>query len=121
MWKRLKEYIMIPESENDDIVAIEEEEVDAGTGNVLPFGLGKNREQRKQTSPPKRIQVCKPYQVEEVTEIIDHLLQGDGVMFNLEKIEHKNKQRVIDMITGYCYSKDQRLKQVNEDIYFVCE
>lgn len=67
------------------------------------------------------ILIRKPRDVEEIKGIIDHLLKKNVVMVNLEEVEHSIKRRMIDMLTGYCYTQDQMLRKVNENIYIVSE
>lgn len=77
------------------------------------------RPTKKKSSPDKQVYISKPKKLEDVKEIIHHLLQGEQVIINLEKMPPREKQRLMDMVAGCCYCNHQVVKEVNQDVYII--
>lgn len=63
--------------------------------------------------------VIKPMNYEETTEIIDTILAGKAVVMNLEGINVDLAQRMIDTVSGACYSIQGNLQKIAGFIYIV--
>lgn len=67
-------------------------------------------------------QQTKIYQMssyDEATAVIDNLLRGVSVLLNLERLEVKESQRIIDTISGAAYALNATLKRVAAKTFLV--
>ena len=72
-------------------------------------------------STSRELKVCliKPSSEEESKEICDTLLTGRVVILNLEGLDLKTAQRIIDFASGACYSINGNMQQVSAYIFVV--
>lgn len=91
---------------------------------------GNHTEQPRYRTTPKYHQkhnesesiiVCKPKKADDAKDIIDKLMEGHSVTINLGDVEVGAKQRIMDMVAGYCYCTKCNIEQVTQDIYLVSE
>ncbi len=66
-----------------------------------------------------RMEVCviKPNDIEDGREIAETLLSGRAVVLNLEGMEFKIAQRIIDFTSGACFSIDGKLQKITNYIF----
>lgn len=82
-----------------------------GRSKVVPM--------RNQKGGPMEVCVIKPATVEDAKEISDTLNMGTPVVLNLEGIHVDVAQRIIDFISGSCYSIDGNLQKISSYIFIV--
>ncbi len=63
--------------------------------------------------------VIKPTNVEDGSEIAETLLSGRAVVLNLEGLDVKLAQRIIDFTSGACYSIHGNLQKISNYIFIV--
>lgn len=63
--------------------------------------------------------VIKPVNYEDSTEMIDTILAGKAVIMNLEGINMDLAQRIVDTVSGACYSVKGHLQKISGYIYIV--
>lgn len=68
-----------------------------------------------------QMQVCiiKPEKYEDAQEICDHVKARKPVVVNLEKIEYPTAQRIMDFLSGTCYSLDGTIQRVANNIFII--
>ncbi len=68
-----------------------------------------------------QMQVCivKPEKYEDAQEICDQIKSRRPVVVNLEKIEYPTAQRIMDFLTGTCYSLDGTIQRVANNIFII--
>jgi len=68
-----------------------------------------------------QMQVCiiKPEKYEDAQEICDHIKARKPVVVNLEKIEYPTAQRIMDFLSGTCYSLDGTIQRVANNIFII--
>lgn len=66
-----------------------------------------------------KMEVCviKPNDIEDGREIAETLLSGRAVVLNLEGMEFKIAQRIIDFTSGACFSIDGKLQKITNYIF----
>ncbi|HCT65326.1 MAG TPA: cell division protein SepF [Lachnospiraceae bacterium] len=68
-----------------------------------------------------QMQVCiiKPEKYEDAQEICDQVKARKPVVVNLEKIEYPTAQRIMDFLSGTCYSLDGTIQRVANNIFII--
>lgn len=68
-----------------------------------------------------QMQVCiiKPEKYEDAQEICDQIKARKPVVVNLEKIEYPIAQRIMDFLSGTCYSLDGTIQRVANNIFII--
>jgi Protein of unknown function (DUF552). len=56
----------------------------------------------------------------EVTKICDNLRQKKISLINMEKLSHEESRRVLDFVSGACYSLDGNIQKIDTNIFIVC-
>lgn len=90
--------------------------------NVVSYGASNKRGRdtlRKVEPQGSEIIIMKPKAISEAKDIIDYLIEGNSVTINLESSEEKEKQRIMDMVSGYCYAFECNIEQVNPNVFVV--
>lgn len=65
------------------------------------------------------IVIVRPADIVDSKNIIDQLMDGNSVMIDLGKTQESEKQRVMDMVSGYCYAFDCNIERVNHTTFVV--
>lgn len=65
------------------------------------------------------IVISKPKVIDDAKTVIDLLMEGKSVVVDLELTEDDMKQRIIDMISGYCYTFNCNIEKVNNKIFMI--
>lgn len=65
------------------------------------------------------IVIVRPVDMVDSKNIIDQLMDGNSVMIDLGKTQESEKQRVMDMVSGYCYAFDCNIERVNHTTFVV--
>lgn len=127
-------------SEYDEDYDEEYDEYDTGSDRRESIDYGRSTSQRgssahSQTSSATRrsssqvvsihtnvqMQVCiiKPEKYEDAQEICDQIKVRKPVVVNLEKIEYPLAQRIMDFLSGTCYSLDGTIQRVANNIFII--
>lgn len=71
------------------------------------------------TAPQNQVVIMQPGDIEAAQQACDHIRSGKTVICNIEKVDPKVAQRVIDFITGSAYALDGRVMPVSSVIFVV--
>ncbi|MDD3867731.1 MAG: cell division protein SepF [Eubacteriales bacterium] len=109
------EYEAAEESYESQEVVDEPEEPRAGPfrrqqGKVLDF---------KSAPGQQQVVIMQPADIESAQQACDHIRSGKTVICNIEKVDPKVAQRVIDFITGAAYALDGKVMPVSSVIFVV--
>ena len=79
-----------------------------------------NRMKGKLTSISNaNIIIMKPKKLNEAKDIIDKLAEGNTVAVDLDNAPENEKQRIMDMLAGYCYCTQSNIESINKGIYII--
>jgi cell division inhibitor SepF len=67
----------------------------------------------------QQVVVMQPADIESAQQACDHIRAGKTVICNIEKVDAKVAQRVIDFITGAAYALDGKVMPVSSVIFVV--
>ncbi|MDD2374045.1 MAG: cell division inhibitor SepF [Clostridiales bacterium] len=67
----------------------------------------------------QQVVVMQPADIESAQQACDHIRSGKTVICNIEKVDPKVAQRVIDFITGAAYALDGKVLPVSSVIFVV--
>lgn len=123
MLEKIQNLFLLDNDYEEDIEELddssEKEENEISIGVIKAIGHYKNSKNSVKDSNLKRIQIIKLDDLNDVMIVMDQSANGDCVIVNMENIENKVQQRVMDTIGGYCYSSKCTLEKVNEKIYII--
>lgn len=71
------------------------------------------------TGGHNQVVIMQPADIEAAQQACDHVRSGKTVICNIEKVDPKVAQRVIDFITGSAYAMDGRVMPVSSVIFVV--
>lgn len=71
------------------------------------------------TGGHNQVVIMQPADIEAAQQACDHIRSGKTVICNIEKVDPKVAQRVIDFITGSAYALDGRVMPVSSVIFVV--
>ena len=66
-----------------------------------------------------QVVVIKPQCYEDAQEICDQVKTKRPVIVNLEKVEYPVAQRIMDFLSGTCYSLDGNIQRVANNIFII--
>lgn len=72
-----------------------------------------------QTSIQMEVHVVQPTSYDEACEICDYLIQRKPVVINLESIEPSIAQRIMDFVSGSCYTLEGNVQKVTSNIFII--
>lgn len=67
----------------------------------------------------QQVVIMQPADIESAQQACDHIRAGKTVICNIEKVDPKIAQRVIDFITGSAYALDGKVMPVSSVIFVV--
>jgi cell division inhibitor SepF len=67
----------------------------------------------------QQVVIMQPADIESAQQVCDHIRAGKTVICNIEKVDPKVAQRVIDFITGAAYALDGKVMPVSSVIFVV--
>ncbi|MGI6298709.1 MAG: cell division protein SepF [Saccharofermentanales bacterium] len=86
----------------------------------FPFRRGSNKVvDLRSGNSQNQVVIMQPADIEAAQQACDHVRSGKTVICNIEKVEPKIAQRVIDFITGSAYALDGRVMPVSSAIFVV--
>ena len=129
-------------SEYDDDEYYEDEEYDVPMRDAAPAGYGLREVSREmdyaapapRKSAPKanspqvysintnvqmQVVIIKPSCYEDAQEICDQIKTKRPVVVNLEKVEYPIAQRIMDFLSGTCYSLEGSIQRVANNIFII--
>jgi cell division inhibitor SepF len=71
------------------------------------------------TSVQMQVVIIKPECYEDAQEICDQVKTKKPVVVNLEKVEFPIAQRIMDFLSGTCYSLDGSIQRVANNIFII--
>ena len=71
------------------------------------------------SSSQQQVVIMQPADIESAQQACDHIRSGKTVICNIEKIDPKVAQRVIDFVTGAAYALDGKVLPVSSVIFVV--
>ena len=63
--------------------------------------------------------IIKPEEYEDAQEICDQIKSNRPVVVNLEKVEYPVAQRIMDFLSGTCYSLEGSIQRVANNIFII--
>ena len=79
------------------------------TSNIVNF----------QTSVQMEVIVIQPETYDEAQEVCDHIKSQRPVIINLEQMERSVAQRIMDFVSGACYTLNGNLQRVTNNIFII--
>lgn len=71
------------------------------------------------TSIQMEVSVVQPTGINDAKEICTYLTQNKPVIINLEQIEHAEAQRIMDFISGCCYTLEGTVQKLTSSIFII--
>lgn len=71
------------------------------------------------TNVQMQVVIIKPECYEDAQEICDQIKTKRPVVVNLEKVEYPVAQRIMDFLSGTCYSLDGSIQRVANNIFII--
>lgn len=71
------------------------------------------------TSVQMQVVIIKPEAYEDAQDICDQIKEKKPVVVNLEKVEYPVAQRIMDFLSGTCYSLDGTIQRVASNIFVI--
>lgn len=72
------------------------------------------------TANSAKVVIIKPQEYDEATAIVDNLKVRKIVLVNINGIEQKVGQRILDFLIGAVYSLEGDLQQVEKGVFILC-
>jgi len=72
-----------------------------------------------QANVQMEVVVMRPTTYDEAQEICDHIKYKKPCIINLENMEHAIAQRIMDFISGACYTLDGNMQRVTNNIFLI--
>lgn len=72
-----------------------------------------------QANVQMEVVVIKPQSYDEAQEICDSIKKKKPCIINLENMEHNTAQRIMDFVSGACYTLDGNMQRVTNNIFLI--
>jgi cell division inhibitor SepF len=72
-----------------------------------------------QTNVQMEVHVVQPTDYDDACEICDYLIQHKPVIINLEQIDPSIAQRIMDFVSGCCYTLEGNVQKVTNNIFII--
>ena len=105
--------------EDFDDVESEDEEENEIVEPVIQNNKKNNKVVNIHTTATAKVIITKPTAYEDATEISDALKSRKIVVVNTTSLENKIAQRLLDFISGSCYSLGGELQQIEKGVYML--
>jgi cell division inhibitor SepF len=119
-WQKMLAYFGFgPDSDEDyeeeeGLVEEEEGEIDMPP-EARPRGSGKVVNFQRQS--PVSVVTCVPESFEDVQVVVDHLRSRRAVVLNLEHVDSRQRQRILDFVAGALYAESGHSQKVSEYVF----
>lgn len=105
----------------------EEKKVNPDNGYVINFSEYKRKREitylenydKIESYPEKAIYITWPTDFDDAILIIDEMLKGNTILMNLFGMEHYMAQRLVDFISGACYSLEYMIAFISDNIFII--
>jgi len=87
--------------------------------NFKSYNGGKSKVMNLQANIQMEVVVIQPTSYDEAQEICDHIKAKKPCIINLENMEHSIAQRIMDFISGSCYTLDGNMQRVTNNIFLI--
>lgn len=125
MLDKLMNGLRLSQEEDDDDDYADTEYERSSRESVLPYeGRKQNNESSREFRSSSamgnpNIIITKPRKLNDAKDIIDKLADGNTVAVDLEHTADNEKQRIMDMLAGYCYCTQSNIESINTNIYII--
>lgn len=89
---------------------------------VIPIH-SKSREKAKIVSlnqnSQMKVAIIIPENYEDAQEICDNIKENRAVVVNLENVEYETSQRIVDFLSGACYSLNGSIQKISNKIFLI--
>ena len=116
-----EDYDAAPKSRRSESASNDNPEPEKKRGSFLSPITSKNSYGSKKGQNMNNMEVCviKPTTFEEALQIADALLEGRSVVLNLEGINNQLAQRIVDFVTGACYSLKAHFESISKFVFVI--
>lgn len=83
------------------------------------YNGGRSKVMNLQANVQMEVVVIQPSTYDEAQEICDHIKSKKPSIINLEKMEHNIAQRIMDFVSGACYTLDGNMQRVTNNIFLI--
>ncbi|MGL4730993.1 MAG: cell division protein SepF [Clostridium sp.] len=110
------------EDSEAEVASTVEERFEENEIDIENFGT--NKKQNKivniHTATSAKVVIIKPQNYDEAKSIVDNLKNRKIVLVNINGIEQKVGQRILDFLIGAVYSLEGDLQQVEKGVFILC-
>ena len=71
------------------------------------------------TNTKMQLVILQPVCYEDAQKITDHIKEGKPVVINLEQVQYQVAQRIMDFLSGTCYSLEGSIQKVANGIFVI--
>lgn len=90
-----------------------------GKAGTPSYGSAKSNVMNFQTSVQMEVVVIQPTTYDDAQDICDQIKSKKPVIINLESMEHDIAQRIMDFVSGACYTLDGNMQRVTNNIFLI--
>ncbi len=66
-----------------------------------------------------KVAVILPESYDDAQEICDNIKENRAVVVNLENVEYETSQRIVDFLSGACYSLEGSIQKISNKIFII--
>lgn len=107
------------EYEEDDEDYINEEDEEDRVISLRSRAKEKAKLVNINTSVQMKVAVISPESYEDAQEICDNIKENRAVVVNLETVEFEISQRIVDFLSGACYSLNGSIQKISNKIFII--
>ena len=112
-------FLGMAEDASDEIEEMEAEEDNMDIESLMTANKRQSKVVNIHTTTSTKVVIIKPEDYDEATTISDNLKSRKIVVVNTTGLEPKTGQRLLDFISGSCYSLGADLQQVEKGVYIL--
>ena len=71
------------------------------------------------TNVQMQVSIIRPEKYEDAKEVCDHIKARRPVVVNLERVEYPTAQRIMDFLSGTCYSLEGTIQRIANNIFII--
>lgn len=87
--------------------------------NFKSYNGGKSKVMNLQASVQMEVVVLQPSSFEESQEICDNIKNKKPCIINFDSVDSRIAQRIMDFVSGSCYTLDGRLQKIADKIFLI--
>ncbi len=130
LFDKFKDIMNLNDFEDDEDMEYEGDEFNSFTGEPQPVAQaepgrlkalsgGKSKVMNLQASIQMEVVVMNPTSYDEAQEICDHIRAKKPCIINLENVPFEIAQRIMDFVSGSCYTLDGNMQRVTNNIFLI--